>query len=378
MTAPRIEIDFDKIRHNARTLVERLGQRRISVTGVTKAALGSPELGKLLIGAGVSDLGDSRIENIETMRSAGIRGSVTLLRSPMLSQAQRVVEHATASLNTEIDVIRRLSQCAQQVDREHEVILMVELGDLREGIMPGDLEGMVHRTLQLPNIVLRGIGTNLACRHGVTPDAANMDQLSSLATKTEAAFGIRFASVSGGNSANLTWALSGAETGRINDLRLGESILLGCDPLSRKPISGLYTDAFTLVAEVIELKTKPQAPTGELQQSAFGEPTAASGSGATESGAISQCILGIGRQDVDPAGLRAPSGIKLLAATSDHLVVRLAGQFLSVGSEVRFDVGYSALLRAMTSPFVVKVVKSEGTHRSLGRPGLAAPKSYAM
>ena len=94
MTAPRLEIDLDKVHHNASTLVGRLSRRGISVTGVTKAALGSPELARTLLRAGVTGLGDSRIEAIETMRRAKVAASMTLLRSPMLSQVDRVVTEA--------------------------------------------------------------------------------------------------------------------------------------------------------------------------------------------------------------------------------------------------------------------------------------------
>ena len=227
MTAPRLEIDLDKIQHNARTLVERLGKRGISVTGVTKATLGSLEIAGALLGAHVHALGDSRIENIEAMRRARVPAAMTLIRSPMLSQAERIVMSADVSFNTELDIISKLSSAAREAKRTHGVVLMVELGDLREGIISSDLENTVRETLRLPNIALKGIGTNLACRCGVSPDARNMDELSSLADSIEATFGLTLDIVSGGNSANLQWALSDADIGRINDLRLGESILLG-------------------------------------------------------------------------------------------------------------------------------------------------------
>ena len=235
MTAPRLEIDLDKIQHNARTLVELLAGRGISVTGVTKATLGSPEIAGALLRAGVSALGDSRIENIEALRAAGVPAGMTLIRSPMLSQVERVVTHSDVSFNTELDVISELSSAAQAARRTHGVVLMVELGDLREGFMPGDLEEAVRETLRFPNIALRGIGTNLACRSGVSPDARNMAELSALADSIDAAFGPVLGMVSGGNSGNLQWALSGADTGRINDLRLGESLLLGRETLQREP-----------------------------------------------------------------------------------------------------------------------------------------------
>ena len=349
---PRLEIDLDKIHHNARTLVERLAKCGISVTGVTKATLGSPEIAGAFLRAGVSALGDSRIENIEAMRRGSVPASTTLLRSPMLSQVDRVVAHADVSCNTEIDVISKLSSAAQKAKRTHGIVLMVELGDLREGIMPGDLENTVRETLRFPRIALRGIGTNLACQNGVSPDARNMAELSALADSIDATFGLVLGIVSGGNSANLQWALRGADTGRVNDLRLGESLLLGRETLHRQPIDGLHTDAITLIAEVIESKLKPLQPWGEIAQTAFGEKPP-----ARDRGYISQTILAIGRQDIDPDGLHPPPGMAILGASSDHLIAASGSDRVSVGAEIAFHLNYSALVRAMTSPFVAKVMK---------------------
>lgn len=343
--APRLEIDVSRIGHNARSLVERLGARGIGVTGVTKAALGSVDVANALLTAGVRGLGDSRIENIEVLRQAEITAMVTLIRTPMLSQVARVVEHANLSLNSEPVVLAGLSRAARERGVDHGVVLMVEMGDLREGILPGDLADAVRITLRLPNIDLVGIGTNLACRSGAVPDAKKMDELSALAEMVELAFGRRLDLVSGGNSANLSWALGTDDVGRINDLRLGEAILLGREPLHRQPVEGLHLDALTIVAEVIESKVKPSLPWGTLAQTAFGTAEM-----AVDHGPIPQAILAIGEQDVDPRGIEA-AGITIVGASSDHLVVT-SNELLPVGSEVRFRPNYSAALRAMTSPFV--------------------------
>lgn len=349
MIVPRIEIDLRKIRHNASTLVGLLSERGIAVSGVTKAVLGLPDIAKELLAAGVSELADSRIENIQTLRDEAISAPITLIRSPMISQAAMVVKNADTSLNTQLEVISELSQAAQAIGRTHGVLLMVELGDLREGIMPTDLESVVRKTLSFPNIALKGIGTNLACRCGVAPDAANMGELSALADSIDATFGPVVSVVSGGNSSNLAWVLGGADTGRINNLRLGEAILLGCEPLHRQPIKGLYTDAFTLIAEVIEAKVKPSQPWGAIGETAFGvcPPVA-------DSGSVSQAIFALGQMDTDPGGLLPPSGIEILGSSSDHLVVDAGRHGLTVGTEIPFQLNYSALIRAMASPFVVK------------------------
>jgi predicted amino acid racemase len=178
-----------------------------------------------------------------------------------------------------------------------------------------------------------------------------MAELSALADSIDATFGSMLGIVSGGNSGNLVWALSGVDTGRINNLRLGESLLLGRETLHRQPIDGLHTDAITLVAEVVESKVKPSQPWGEIAQTAFGEKPP-----ATDRGPISQAILAIGRQDTDPSGLHPPPGIEILGASSDHLITDSGRSRLPIGAEVTFQLNYSALVRAMTSPFVAKVM----------------------
>ncbi|MEP6625438.1 MAG: alanine/ornithine racemase family PLP-dependent enzyme [Acidimicrobiia bacterium] len=348
MSAPRLDIDLDKITDNARSLVERLAPRGIRVTGVTKAALGHPLVAAAMRRGGVHGLGDSRIENIETIRDAAIPGPFTLIRSPMASQVNRVVTAATTSFNTEPDVLDRLSAAAYERHLLHSVILMVELGDLREGVLVDDLFALVRHTLDCPNLILSGLGTNLACQSGIAPDAAKMGELSRLVDSVEAKFGITLDVVSGGNSANLDWALGDADTGRVNELRLGESILLGRDPLHGRVLDGLHTDAITLVAEIIESKAKPVQPWGDVGRSAFGVPEPRTGDGTRH-----QALLALGRQDVDPDGITPPAPVTMLGASSDHLVVDM-GVPTRIGTEVEFQLDYAALLRAMTSPHVAK------------------------
>ena len=181
---------------------------------------------------------------------------------------------------------------------------MVELGDLREGVPVADVVDLCRRIVKTTGVELAGLGTNLACQSGVAPDQHKMDELSRLVEKVESACDRGLAIVSGGNSANLDWALSTTDAGHINDLRLGEAILLGTEPLHRHVLDGLRTDAFTLVAEVIEVKTKPALPWGITAQAAFGTPPA-----RRDGELVRQAIVALGRQDTDPDGLTPPAGI---------------------------------------------------------------------
>lgn len=365
MTAPRLEIRLDLLAHNATTLIERLRARGIAVCAVTKVTLGSPEIAAVLTAAGATSLGESRIRNVETLRRGGVDAPVMLVRSPLLSEVDRVVEFTDVSCNTEIAVLDGLAEAAQRQGRTHGVVLMVELGDLREGLMPGSLHAAAQRVIELPGLTLRGIGTNLACQNGVVPDVDNMAELSALADGIEQRFSVRLDIVSGGNSANIGWALDpSSNPGRVNHLRLGESILLGTDPVGRSRIDGVHADAFTLVAEVIESQTKPSQPWGSISYTAFGEGVAPDASVRP----MHRVIVAVGEQDVDPIDLVPPPGFEILGASSDHLVLDAGDQDVTVGQELRFGVGYRALLRAMTSPFVARDIRPVPTLAATGTP----------
>ncbi|MGB2927587.1 MAG: alanine racemase [Desulfobacterales bacterium] len=350
MLTPRIDINLEKIAHNAKALKDLYGSRGIDVIGVTKVVCGNPYIAKALVKSGIRILADSRIENIRRMRNAGVQAQFLLSRTPGLSQAEAVVKYTDISLNTELSVIERLSTYAIDYDRPHKIILMVELGDLREGLMPSDLDNTVKQVLKLKGIKLVGIGSNLACFGGVKPDEEKMGNLSSIANDIEENFGLTLEYVSGGNSANYNWFMSTMDVGRINNLRLGESIYLGCETLFRKPIPGLYTDAMTLVSEVVESKIKPSLPYGEICQDAFGNVPE-----FKDQGQIRRAILGIGLQDVLVSGLTPRSDIEIIGASSDHIIVNAKNMELNVGNELEFDLNYGALLSAMTSFYVNKV-----------------------
>jgi predicted amino acid racemase len=350
VAAPRLEIDLSKIAHNARQLRSLYGAKGVHVSAVTKGVCGSPRVVRVLLDGGIRSLADSRIANIRRMRREGINAQCMLIRSPMVSEVEMVVGLADISLNSEMSVIRRLAECASRRGVVHRIILMVELGDLREGILPADLEPAVEQVLGLDGVELAGLGTNLACFGGIRPTEAKMQELSAITEEIERAFGIRIPLVSGGNSANYQWFVSTENVGRVNHLRIGESILLGCDTLTRKPIPGLHTDAFTLVGEVIELKTKPSRPYGQVAQDAFGHAPA-----FEDSGPVRRAILALGRQDVDVSAIRPRADVDVVGASSDHLILEARDLGLGVGKETEFDVAYGALLRAMTSPYVEKV-----------------------
>lgn len=329
-------------------LSQLFGKKGISLMGVSKAVLGEPSIVKAMVKGGVSFIADSRIENIEKMKAAEISSPFVLLRTP-LSQAKAVVRSADISLNTELDTLKKLSHYAKASNKNHKVIVMVELGDLREGVLPGDLSGFMRQTRSLSHIKIIGIGCNLACYGGVKPTETNMNELSKIFDVIEKEFHLGLTIISGGNSANYEWYKSTKDVGHINNLRLGESILLGRETVNRSAIPGLHTSAFKLVAEVIESKKKPSLPSGEIGQDAFGNVPIFNDRGIRQ-----RVIIALGNQDILSSNLKANNGLQIIGSSSDHIILDSKNNNLQVGDEVNFNLDYGCLLSAMTSPFIKK------------------------
>ena len=345
---PRIEIALSQIKHNARMLCELYGEKGISLMGVSKAVLGEPLIVKAMIEGGVTFIADSRLENIQRMKSAGISTQFVLLRTA-LSQAESIVQNVDISLNTEIETLEKLNYYASLQNKIHQIILMVEMGDLREGILPHDLFLFIKRVLTLQHLKIMGIGCNLACYGAIKPNNQKMLQLSALTDAMEKQFQINLSLISGGNSANYEWYKSVNDVGRINNLRLGESILLGCETVQGQIIPELYTNAFKLIAEVIESKVKPSLPFGEICQDAFGNIPI-----FRDRDMHQRTIVALGKQDTSISGLSCARDLEILGASSDHLILDSKNSYLKVGSPVNFNLDYGSLLATMTSPFIKK------------------------
>ena len=345
---PRIEIALSKIQHNARTLCELYGKQGISLMGVSKAVLGEPLIAEAMIRGGVEFIADSRLENIQRMKNARISARFVLLRTA-LSQAESIIKNVDISLNTEIATLKKLNYYASLQNKIHHIVLMVEMGDLREGILPDDIFLFIQQVLCLPHLKIMGLGCNLACYGGIKPNERKMQQLSGLVDAIEQKFNLDLALISGGNSANYEWYKSTKQVGRINNLRIGESILLGCGTINRQAIPQLHTNAFKLIAEVIESKVKPSLPFGEIGRDAFGNIPA-----FKDCGTHQRAIIALGKQDTLISGLSCGRDLEILGSSSDHLVLDSQNSDFKVGEGVNFNLDYGSLLSAMTSPFIKK------------------------
>ena len=345
---PKVEVDLSNIKFNAERIVSLTKRKGINVWGVTKGVSADLKVAKTMLEAGVSGLADSRIENLK--RLSTLDTELMLLRSPMISQVSEVVEYADISLNSELEVVNRLNQIAKNKDKLHKIILMIDLGDRREGILPKSLFSTVKEIIKLDNIKLIGIGTNLACFMGVLPTRNKMEELIDINNSLEKKLNLKLPIISGGNSSSLPLLLKQNYQSFVNQLRVGETILLGKEVPSGDPFSGTRIDTFKLKAEIIELKEKPTSITGKQGENAFGKKKE-----MIDKGVRARAILAVGKQDIDPQGLTCcNNNVQIEGASSDHLIIDVTevDRDIAVGDKLVFRMNYACLLKTMTSPYV--------------------------
>lgn len=349
---PALVIDRQKLEKNTRTLVTLMADHGVEVAAVTKCYCGDPHLAKAQVRGGATMVADSRMENLKKL--SGIPVPKMLLRIPMLSQVEEVVEYADISLNSELAAVQVLSAAAQKKGKTHQVILMVDIGDLREGCLPEEAVTLAGEILKLPGIRLVGIGANYSCFGGVQPDRQNLGQLVEIKRQVEERYGVNLPYLSGGNSVSVHIVSTGEAPEEFNLIRLGEAILLGIDGEREVPLPGTSQDVFTLVAEVVELATKPSKPIGTIGKDAFGNVPE-----FPDLGLRKRAILAIGRQDVKIDGLRPRlQGSVIVGGSSDHMIVDVTDckEELTVGDRMEFDMNYGALLALCTSAYVTKKI----------------------
>jgi predicted amino acid racemase len=220
-------------------------------------------------------------------------------------------------------------------------------------MMPADLPAFVAGVERLRHVELVGVGVNLTCYGAIVPDEDNLGRLAALAADAERQTGRPLSFVSGGNSGSIGMVTSGRMPAAVNTLRIGETILLGVDTLTREPTLDLHLDAITVSAPVIECRIKPSLPIGTSAQDAFGNRPVFSDRGERR-----RAICALGRQDAPPEGLRpADPRIQVLGASSDHLILDVEDleRPPALGDAITFVPNYAATLQLFTSPYVHKV-----------------------
>ena len=356
---PRLLVDLNKLKANLDAVAKiTKEQGGCSLMIVTKGLCADHEMAMMVAHHPAVDyMADSRVMNIKTYaEEARKNGKMTvLLRIPMHAEVADVVKYVDLSFNSELSTIRLLNEEAGKIGIKHNVLLMIDLGDLREGIFyqnEDQIFAAVEEILKMENINLYGVGVNLTCYGAIIPKNDNLSNLVAIARKIEEKFGIKLNMVSGGNSSSIYLIGKGELPEGINNLRLGESFLLGNDTAYGEKLPGTVRDTLILEAQIVELKEKPSLPIGEVGVDAFGQKPY-----YEDRGVIKRAIIAIGKQDTDIDSMEPiDEKIDILGGSSDHIIldVTKSDTEYKVGDVVRFVLGYGGMLKTATSPYVEK------------------------
>jgi len=346
---PKITINLDKLTQNAEEMVKLCQSSGVKLSAVTKGFCAKPQAAAAIIKGGVTSLADSRIENLRKFQP--LSAEKILLRIPMISQAEQVVWFSDISMNSQWETIQALNSAAKQRGVRHGIILMKELGDLREGVFEERVFlDLVKKSTRLSHIDLKGIATNLTCFGAIIPDETNLGKLVSLADQAAEIAGKPLEFVSGGNSSSVYLMQEGKLPKGINHLRIGESILLGTESAYGAQLPNMHYDVFQLVAEIVEVELKPSMPIGTIGKDAFGNIPIFENKGMRK-----RAIAAVGKQDFATHSIKPlANDIEIVGASSDHLLLDIteAQKDYKVGDEITFSLGYGAMLALNTSNYV--------------------------
>lgn len=347
---PQLEFDLALLRSNADAVISRCRGMGIRVCGVVKGVDGLPEAARVLRAAGAEELGTSRLEQVAKCCAAGVPGPWLLIRIPGLTELPDVVALCETSLQSEWPTLLALEEECLRQNKTHRVIVMTDLGDLREGFWDKkELVDVCERVeRELPHVQLAGIGVNLTCYGSTKPTPEKMNELVGLARQVEQRIGRKLEIVSGGATSSFTLVHWGTMPAGVNHLRIGEAILLGKDlqvDWGIRDMDYLRMDALTLRAEVVEVKDKPTYPIGEFAIDAFGRKPV-----YEDRGIRRRAILALGRADVGELESLIPRepGLTVIGGSSDHCIVDVEDcpRRLQVGDIVEFSLCYSHMLYA--------------------------------
>ena len=349
---PCVHVNLGHIRHNASVVAALCQENNINITGVSKVFCGDPHIVQAYIQAGISYIGDSRVDNLMKMGDMPIEK--WLIRPPQQCEVDLLVRHVDVSLNSELATLKKLNQASKAIGKQHKVILMADLGDIREGFSNYDeLIEVAMAVEKMEFLHLYGIGTNLTCFSFVQPNEEKMKELSDLAQRISTAINRPLEIISGGNSATIDLMLRGGIDSGVNNLRLGESVLFGKERANYQYLPNTYKDAFILECEIVELKEKPSLPWGEIGVDSYGNTPS-----FQDKGMRLKAVCALGRQDFDvETSTPVDKGIIVLGASSDHLMLDVTDSVkrYQVGDIVQLQLGYFSTMRAYTSQYVEKV-----------------------
>jgi len=347
----------DKLKHNFNHLNQAFKENNIDWGIVTKLLCGDELLLQEVLALGVKEIHDSRVTNLKAIKKVAPDVQTVYIKPAPKKSIPEIVQYADVSFETELDTIKMLSEEAVRQKKVHKIIIMIEMGDLREGVMGDDLISFYEKVFELPGITVIGLGANFNCLHGVMPTKDKLIQLSLYKQLIEATFNKEIPWVSGGTSVTIPLLFSHQLPTGINHFRVGEALFFGLNLFTGETFEGMHDDVFELETEIIELTEKPMVPSGVLAENPSGESFKVDESlyGKTSY----RAILDLGLLDINPKFLLPKEGeLNVIGASSDMLVVELGENESNhkLGDILRFNLRYMGALSLLNSRYINKEV----------------------
>ena len=353
-----LTINTKTICDNIVKLQNYLVKHNIQWTLVTKMLCGNEKaLEKIIPSACIKNLhsvGDSRITNLRIIKEIKPDVVTMYIKPPALNQVKNVIKYADISLNSSFKTIEALNKEAGDKGKIHRVIVMIEMGELREGVLRDNIFSFYEKVFKLDNIEIIGLGTNLGCMYGIEPTYDKLIQLSLYKNLIESRFDHKLELVSGGSSITLPLVSKGKVPKEVNHFRIGEAALLGVSPLNGKKYRNLSTNAINFKAEILELYKKERVPDGIIGDGAIGEIANLNEEVSSES---YRCLVDFGQLDVDSQNLYPKDEkVEFVGTTSDMTVYDLGEKNTKyhVHDQLHFRPNYMSIARIMNSRYMSK------------------------
>lgn len=360
-------IQPNKIKENIRFLSAFFESKKIEWSLVTKVFSGDKTfLQKILtddVIAKINSVGDSRLSSLKNLRAVRPDLKTIYIKPPAQVYAKEVIKYADISLNTSLPTIKALNEAAKEANTIHKIIVMIELGELREGIKRADILNFYEKVFNLKHIEVIGIGSNLGCMYGIEPTYDKLMQLCLYKELISAKFNRDLKLISGGSSITLPLLQKGDIPKEINHFRIGETAFFGISPLDNERYHELHTDTFDFFANIIELEEKNIVPDGIISDANVG--LTADYKTNTTNETSYKAILDFGLLDVDKNNLETfDKEISFVGVTSDMLVIDIGNNKdqqgktkYKVGDKIRFKPNYMAVARLLNSKFIDKIYR---------------------
>lgn len=351
-------MNTEKLGHNYTYLDNLFSKHHIMWAVVTKVLCGNKLYLSELLKLGVKQVCDSRLTNLKNIKLLDETIETIYIKPPSHRNVSKIVQYADISVNTEIETIKSLSRSAKKQNKSHKILIMIEMGELREGVMREDFIKFFKTVFTKDNIEVIGIGTNFSCLYGVLPTQDKLIQLSLYEQLIEAKFNVEIPFVSGGSSVVIPLIFNGLLPKGINHFRVGETLFLGSDVYNNQKIPDMHQDIFKLYAEIIELIEKPNSPSGQMGTNVEGESFDFQENIMNDDSY--RAILDLGLLDVDEKHIWcSDTEAKFAGASSDMMVLDLDANpnNYKVGDLLEFDMDYMGLLRLMNSEYIEKKIK---------------------